>query len=59
MPGPLRGELDDRDPEVIVALGQGAAALDLRPARRPPRAQAVDTDQTEEVTEHDLQAITA
>jgi hypothetical protein len=34
VPHPLRREPDVGDPEVIVGLGEGAAALDLRPARR-------------------------
>ena len=34
VPDPLRRQPDVRDPEELVGLGQGAAALDLRPAGR-------------------------
>ena len=41
VPHPLRREPDVRDPEVQLGLGQGAAALDLRPARRRRGARPV------------------
>jgi putative transposase len=40
----LRGEPDVSDAEELVAVGQGAAALGLRPARQGVRASAVRPD---------------
>ncbi len=41
LPHPLRGEPDVGDPEEQLGLGQGAAALGLRPARRRSGARPV------------------
>jgi hypothetical protein len=41
VPHPLRGQPHVRDPEGLVAVGEGAAALGLRPARRRVRARPV------------------
>ena len=41
LPHPLRRQPDVDHPEELVGLGQGAAALDLRPARRRGRARPV------------------
>ena len=41
VPHPLRREPDVRDPEGVLAVGQDAAALGLRPARRRLRARPV------------------